>query len=392
MTILKKLALGLAVALVLGVVAVAVVYQVTGPEGPPAGSASALALAERPYAVGQRDLTFVDDDRPTAVNGDYEGAPNRTLVTSLWYPQAEVPGGSPLVIYSHGFMSNRDGGSYLAEALAARGYVVASADFPLSNGQAPGGPNPADVVNQPGDVSFLIDSVLALTGDDKPFPGTVDSARIGVAGLSLGGLTSTLAGYHPRWHDERIRAVVSIAGPAAMFTRRFFTTSAAPFLMIGGTEDAIVDFDTHAAIIPDRAPQGTLLAIRNGSHVAFAGPAEPAMRFMAHPDNLGCRALTADDAAESGVDGEAEAAAPENPFSGLGGIADGINPDATMLEICTKPLGEALHPGRQQLITTVAVLSFFDSQFALEPDERRTARERLQVEMANDFPEVSVHL
>ncbi|MEM8768770.1 MAG: hypothetical protein AAGE43_15085, partial [Pseudomonadota bacterium] len=253
MTLLKKLGLGLAAIFVIGVVALGITYQVTGPEGPPADSASAAALAQGPYAVGQRDMTFVDNSRPTAANGDYAGAPGRTLVTALWYPEAEVPGGSPLIIYSHGFMSNRGGGRYLAEALAARGYVVAAADYPLSNGEAPGGPNPADVVNQPGDVSFLIDSVLALEGEDKPFPGTVDSVRIGVAGLSLGGLTSTLAGYHPRWHDERIRAVVSIAGPAAMFTRRFFTTSAAPFLMIGGTEDAIVDFETHAAIIPERA-------------------------------------------------------------------------------------------------------------------------------------------
>ncbi|MEM8769590.1 MAG: hypothetical protein AAGE43_19300 [Pseudomonadota bacterium] len=190
--------------------------------------------------------------------------------------------------------------------------------------------------------------------------------------------------------------MVSIAGPAAMFTRRFFTTSAAPFLMIGGTEDAIVDFETHAAIIPERAPQGTLLAIRDGSHVAFADPAEPAMRFMPHPDNLGCMALTAagvasTDGASEG-DGEAEAAAAENPFLGLGDFADGINPQATMVEICTRPLGEALHPGRQQLITTVGVLSFFASHFALEEDERRAARELLQLEIAEDFPEVSIHL
>ncbi len=386
MTLLKKLGLGLAVILVVGIVAVAITYQVTGPEGPPTDSASAAALAQGTYPVGRREITFVDASRPTPPNGDYEGAPSRTLLTALWYPEAEVPGGSPLVVYSHGFMSNREGGSYLAEALAARGYVVVAADYPLSNGQAPGGPNAADVVNQPGDVSFLIDSVLALEGSDKPFPGTVDAARIGVAGLSLGGLTSTLAGYHPRWYDKRIRAVISIAGPAAMFTRRFFTTSAAPFLMIGGTEDAIVDFATHAAIIPERAPQGTLLTIRDGSHVAFADPAEPAMRFMAHPDNLGCMALTAAGAG----DGEAEAPPAENPFSALGDFADGINPEATVLEICARPLGNALHPGRQQLITTVGVLSFFASHFALEADERQAARELLQQEMAEDFPEVSV--
>jgi predicted dienelactone hydrolase len=264
--------------------------------------------------------------------------------------------------------------------LASRGYVVASADFPLTSMNAPGGPNAADVVNQPGDVSFLIDSVLALNGADKPFDGEIEPSKIGVMGLSLGGLTATLVGYHRRWRDPRLRAVVSIAGPAAMFTRSFFLTSNAPLLMVAGTQDAIVDYEANAAIIPERAPQATLLTIRDGAHTSFVSLAEPAMRFMNHPDSLGCDALT----------GNREEAADDDPFAGLGDMNDGINPDQTRLAICNKPLGKALHPGRQQMIAEVGVVSFFQFQFGAEPAQRLAARKLLQEDLPRDLPEASI--
>ena len=291
MKVLKWIGLGAVGVVAAGGLLLAIVYLATGPEGPPAGSVSEAALAAGDYGVGSAELTLIDDSRGTAENGSYPGAQSRTLITNLWFPDEAVEGGSPLVVYSHGFMSNREEGAYLAEALARQGYIVAAPDYPLSNGAAPGGPNPADVVNQPGDVTFIIDSLIGLSeqGADKPFHGSIDPTKIGVAGLSLGGLTSTLVGYHPRFRDERVRAVISIAGPAGMFTRRFFLTSAAPLLMIGGTEDAVVDFATHAAIIPERAPQGTLLTIHGGTHIAFAGVAEPAMRVCRSPGQRGLR-------------------------------------------------------------------------------------------------------
>lgn len=380
MKILKWLAMGVTGLAVLGFLLLTVVYLATGPEGPPAGSASAEALQAGGYGVETDELTLVDESRSTSANGTYPGAESRTLVTNLWFPDEAVEGGSPLIVYSHGFMSNREEGVYLAEGLARRGYVVAAPDYPLSNNGAPGGPNPTDVVNQPGDVSFIIDSLIGMSGEDKPYHGNIDASRIGLAGLSLGGLTSTLVGYHPRYRDERARAVISIAGPAAMFTRRFFLTSAAPFLMIAGTEDAVVDFATHAAIIPDRAPQGTLLSIGGGTHVAFADIAEPSMRFVDHPDSLACDALFAG----------AETAGDDDPFALLGDLSDGVNPAQTALVICGNPLGEAMHPGRQQMITQVGVVSFFDSQFADSAEARQAARALLNDDLEVDFPEVSV--
>src|SRR4051794_22098604 len=48
-----------------------------------------------PFAVGMRTLARVDPSRPTPANGDYAGAPSRTLDTLVMYPAQGAPGGDP---------------------------------------------------------------------------------------------------------------------------------------------------------------------------------------------------------------------------------------------------------------------------------------------------------
>tara|TARA_Y100001947_G_scaffold26639_1_gene20111 strand:- start:3411 stop:4232 length:822 start_codon:yes stop_codon:yes gene_type:complete len=269
--------------------------------------------------------------------------------------------------------------TYMLENLASHGYIIAATDYPLTNGGTPGGANATDVVNQPADVSFLIDSVIALEGNEKPFEGLIDINRIGLTGLSLGGLTTTLTTYHPRWRDPRIKAAVSIAGPSAMFMEYFYTTSDIPFLMIAGTSDALIDHKYNAAIIPERIENGMLITIEGGSHLGFIGLSDPLFRFMNNPDNIGCQAILAV------LDQN-----PDDMFLALGTEAEGVvaNPEAP--DVCEKmPALEASHPGQQQLITQIAVLSFFESVFGKTEDERATARDQLQTSLAFDFEKVS---
>lgn len=375
---MKVFALGFATLTVLLGLGLVLTYVITAPEPPDPESSSARWLAPGPHAVGERDFAFVDNSRPTKPNNEYPGASSRTLNTTIWFPEG-VAGDHPLIIYSHGFMSTRTGGKYLARGLASHGYVVASADYPLTNFAAPGGPDVSDVDQQPGDVTFLISSILALN-DEKPFAGQIDPQRIGAMGLSLGGLTTTLATFHPRMRDPRIGAAVSIAGPASMFTTRFFDTTATPLLMIAGTADAIVDYAANAAIIPDRAAHAALLSIEGGSHTAFASLAEPWMRLFDNPDSLGCYALTENLGQASG----------ENPFAGLGGADEGVVFDGDAPPPCSVlPLSESIHPGRQHMMTLVAVRSFFESVFAEGAEDRDVARTQLTQHISADFPEAS---
>jgi predicted dienelactone hydrolase len=335
------------------------------------------------YDVGCQDYSFVDRTRPTPPNGKYAGATSRTLETTLWYPK-EATGTLPLLIYSHGFLSHRRETEYLAEHLASHGFLVAAADHPVTNGDAPGGPDVWDVLQQPADVSFLIDSVLALDGAERPFSGRVDRDRIGAMGLSLGGLTMTLVAFHPKLRDERVRAVISIAGPSAFFSRRFFETAEVPFLMIAGIDDAIVPYTANGPPILERAPTGALLSIAGGSHVGFAGLAatNPFLRFSHNPDRIGCSylerhlELPPDDL-------EVEAVSAE-----LGGPENGVLLSTELPLPCVHgDLPRAIRPPRQQIITELAVRAFFESEFAERLETRKAASRYLSELLQRDLPE-----
>ncbi len=370
-----KIAAGLLVSLVVLFVAG---YIATNPEQPSADSGSARWLEPGPFDVGQKDFVFVDGTRPTDENRGFPGKPDRTFPTTIWYPE-NSDAAHPLIIHSHGIVSSRSEVPYLAEQLASYGYVIAAADYPLTSGSTPGGANARDVVNQAADVSFLIDSVLGLGHDARPFGGAIDTSRIGLTGYSLGGLTTSVTTYHPRWREPRIQAAVSIAGLDSAFTTRFYETSDVPFLMIAGTADALVDYQSNAVIIPGRIANGSLLTIAGGAHLGFAGLAEPALRLMNNPDTLGCSAVLA--VLDEGLDAV---------FNRIGSAEEGIVADPDAAGVCEDlPPPEAAHPGRQQMITQIGVLSFFESVFAEAASAREAAHQQLTVAIAADFAEAS---
>ena len=287
-------------------------------------------------------------------------------------------GVNPLTGGCAGILSNRAEMPYLTQTLASHGYVIVAADYPLSSGATEGGATAADVVNQSADVSFLIDSVLALSADEKPFDGYIDQDRIGLSGYSLGGLTTNLATYHVRLRDPRISAALTIAGLSAMFSPRFFTTTDIPYLAIAGTADALLAFQGHAADIPARVGNASLVAIDGGSHLGFIGLADPLFRFMHNPDTIGCEGVLA------AVEDDPNAA-----FAALGTVAEGIDLQRDVPELCGHGFAEAIHPGRQRMITQIAVLSFFESVFNKDETRRSAAQRQLTQGLAADFDEVT---
>lgn len=372
----------------LKVVAVmAVIFLVAGgilattkrPPALAASSESAQRLLSGPYSVGEYDELMVDESRVTQENGDYAGADSRRLATSVWYPEGKVDGGFPLIVHSHGFSSNRSGGEYLARQLASHGYVVIAADFPLTNAMAPGGPLVKDVVNQPGDVSFLIDTVLQYSGDPQHIlAATVDPTRIGAMGISLGGMTTTLAAYHPTMADPRIRAAVSIAGPTDQFDEPFFKQYSPAFLMLGGTVDALVPYQKNALPVLKKIPDAQLVTIADGSHMGFIGSAG-LMRWMKNPDAIGCYMV---------MRNLEKSSEEESWLHLLGSAEQGVN-QQVVNDVCTlTPLPEAMNPLRQHQITQLAVRSFFDSQFSKDSERRGAEKAFLQHSLQAEFPAV----
>jgi predicted dienelactone hydrolase len=370
-----KIVLGLAAAIG---AALAIALFATAPEPLPPDTESGRRLASGPFAVARAELEWVDSSRPTAANGDFAGAPERRLPVALWYPVA-AQGRHPLLVYSHGFMSTRYGGRYLAEHLASHGYVVIATDYPLSHFGAPGGPYAGDVMNQPRDISFLIDMLLALPAGERPFAGEIDAERIGAFGLSLGGLTTSLVAFHPEVRDPRIRAALSIAGPGLMFTPRFYENADLPFLMIGGTADAMIDYDQNAATLPARIRRGGLVTLQRATHAGFDEMAGGVMRLLGNLDGLGCRSLLAN----LHLDGE------KNPFEGFGTPEMGVvMPDRKDFLPCQKHYDDVMTAGLQHQLTTLVVRAFFDNQFADETEDRDAAAEFLTRVLPGERPDV----
>lgn len=377
---MKKWIPGVALLLGLGTVVLVAGNQ---PE-PPGGPMSVQLLQEQRYEVLTVDLDLKDPDRVTDANGDYPELPWRALPATVWYP---AQGGHyPLIVSSHGFSSMRHGAAYLCRALAQLGYVVIAADYPLTNFFAKGGPRVTDVINQPGDVSFLIDEMLAAnTNSQHPLWGKIDPERVGATGISLGGMTSTLVGFDPKRMDTRVKAVASVAGPSMMFGPSWFAHRHLPFLMVATPTDAIVNYEDNARPILHNVSGALLLTIDNASHTGFANPARY-MRWMRNPDLIGCAVVM-----HNLVKPSAGASVDDSSWYHLiGSREDGVVDDIK-LRICdTDPLPDTINPVYQHWLTQLAVTSFFEAQFNSDPQVRQRRLQYLTQAMPAEITGVHI--
>lgn len=332
------------------------------------------------FDVGRHSELLVDTSRPTKMNGAFAGTPERTFNTQYWYPVAPgtIPplglpppiseeGFFPLVIYNHGFMSSSGEAEALGAHLASHGYFVAALTFPLSHTLAAGGATLEDIENQPGDVSFLIDTVLGY-GDtaDHLFQNAVDDKRIGVTGVSMGGLTTALATYHRDLHDPRIVAAFPIAGPASMLSRTFYSFRDVPMAALHGDIDALVTYEYNGRRVAERADEvANLITVETGSHAGFALPEglaglpPPAGGNPNNPDGFACQFV----GANIPMDGKF--------LEPLGGEEVGVV-ETDEPEPCEMKWLEmdAMLPADQGRITRMAALSFFGAYLEKKQEDR----------------------
>jgi dienelactone hydrolase len=203
---------------------------------PPSTTTPRLPSAAKPgmYAVGELTETFVDTSRGTVSANGQGNSPTRTLVTVIHYPQSEGP--FPLIVLAHGQTGHPNKFSQLTTAWASAGFVVAAPVFPLTNNQTAFRTD-GDYVNQPADVSFVIDRMLARSKDrDGPLARRVDKGHIGVAGLSLGGATVYGIAFNSCCRDRRIDAALVMAGILLPYDGAYEFPSV-PLLIIHGNSD-----------------------------------------------------------------------------------------------------------------------------------------------------------
>lgn len=266
-----------------------------------------------PYAVGRRELVVVDGER--------EG---RELPTTVWYPVSPdaatadlVPsfysfvgdvgvastvsfddapaaeGPFPLVVFSHGNGGTRTQSTFLTEALASHGFVVASPDHvgntaaDLVTGAAVSQPESA--VARPADVSVVIDELLARAADEAdPLAGVVDGERIGVTGHSFGGLTTLAMVVETDGvpADARIDAVAPVAPASFPIGDEALASITTPVLFVGGTLDGTTELDPEVTrpwslVASDEAHR---VDVEGAGHLSFSNLCPVVAEYAASPD------------------------------------------------------------------------------------------------------------
>lgn len=242
-------------------------------------------------------MVFIDPSRPTAAHGSTPEAPTRTLVTTIVYPAEGAPGGTatadapadlstapyPLVVLSHGL-----GGSVphllpLAKVWAAKGYVVALPRFPLTNLSTQGGPVAQDVQNQPADVSFVIDELLATSANPKsPLANTVDGDKIAAGGHSNGGITTYGLVANSCCRDARIGAALVLSGVTSPFAGGEYALSdTPPILLVHGIYDDLILYNSAVRTYNELTPVKGLLTLEESDHGSYFSPQDPAFDVVA---------------------------------------------------------------------------------------------------------------
>ena len=214
------------------------------------GTAPSTTRAPRPkspFAVGTAVETLTEPATATAAA--------RTITTYLRYPAAsgtpgvespgappELAGGPyPLIVFSQGFDIAASRYAAMLDTWTEAGYVVAEPVYPGTDPAGPGPLDRADIVNHPGDLSFVITQLLQQNASSSSvLSNLIEPWNVIAAGQSDGGDVSLAAVANTCCRDARIRAAILLSGAEYVaFGTAYFTTPSVPLLIVQGTADVI---------------------------------------------------------------------------------------------------------------------------------------------------------
>jgi len=205
-------------------------------------------------------LTLVDKSRPTVDRANpAHSAATRTLRTEVYVPAGTGP--FPVVLFAHGGGGSPDNFTQLLGAWADAGFIVAAPAFPLTSIKPSVN---RDALNQPADLSFVLDRVLADAKDtSSSLYQRVDANHVGMGGVSLGG--ATVLGLASCCRDSRIDAMMlmePVKGPFANQVVSFET----PVMFVHIKTDRIASYSTSAQAFAAAAPPKFLMTLHGGKH------------------------------------------------------------------------------------------------------------------------------
>ncbi|TVZ02270.1 alpha/beta hydrolase [Trebonia kvetii] len=191
------------------------------------------------FRVRRLQLTFTEPAHP-GPSGESLGP--RTLIIQLWYPAGSARGRwpLPLILFAPGFQQCANPYGDLLSAWASAGYVVAGVNFPHSDCKVATATED-DMINQPGDMSYALTRLLALSqraGD--AVSGLIDRREVAAAGQSDGGDTVAALAANTCCEDRRLTAVAVLSGAEwAPMPGRYFAGTVPPMLFVQGSADTV---------------------------------------------------------------------------------------------------------------------------------------------------------
>lgn len=321
------------------------------------------------FGVGVTTLTLVDTSRPTIENRGAPAQPDRKMDVEVWFPAkaAAMPedrdapfdrsgGPYPLIIFAHGLSAFARQSVQYTTALASHGYIVVAPGFPQSRIGTPGGPRLAAVLDQPADVTFVIDEMLKLSRTpDGEFAGAIDEGRIGMTGHSLGGLTTMLTA-HGAGRDDRIKAIAPISPVGCLLGPGPVSDASIPTMVIGGSIERIVEPATVRRMYDAvRAPKYDVEII-GADHTRFADV--DITDSQLGPDIVS--KVTGGDLAADGLK-----------------IAAATGADAAACLVHSDPTDAPITGERQRALLRTVATPFFDAYLKGEPGALRFLAETL---------------
>ncbi|NPV66040.1 MAG: hypothetical protein HPY64_02705 [Anaerolineae bacterium] len=267
-----------------------------------------------PYWVGTRQLVIEPEaERPLPLTVWYpalnpDGAAEAVTYTyqAKWIPGPDftptvaghalqdaapdmVGAPYPLLVFSPGWGTNPASYANLLEHTASYGFVVLAPDHPdhvYFMQENPFSEVPISAIENPRDITRVLDYAASLTADGGTFAGLLDLKRVAVAGHSSGGQTALAAGgaridlpafnarcaaaraagdpsawlcdpfepfeaemaalagldaqpegLWPSWGDPRVDAIITMAGDSYLFGPDGLAAISIPLLALGGSAD-----------------------------------------------------------------------------------------------------------------------------------------------------------
>ncbi len=175
-------------------------------------------------------------------------------------------------MFIHGFGAHPDN-PYL-HPLAAAGFLAVAPKFPLTNADTPGGPNRADLVNEPADASFVLTQFAKLPTRHADLQAAADQSSVGIMGQSVGAAIALSVGFNKQYKDPRFKAVVSSANSCLPPTCPFNSTPV-PLLVMHGTADPVAPYQSDVNDYASAPRPKFLLTLIGAMHIQFGDPWDP---------------------------------------------------------------------------------------------------------------------